>query len=183
MDAYIRRAENKKQYKKYMPPKITNEILKIRTGTYPFSYLLKHWYQTDELTDNCPLCDQAEESLHHILYDCTAYEDKRKELDIKPSNKTDAELLSRISTSNNPNMTNMFKIYTMLQHRWELLSPILDEIKNNNTCSYPTAKRNRSSSPIIPARAAASNHAILGRQVGFSPCGTPSPLLNAGGLL
>ena len=106
--------------------KITNTILKLRTGIYPFMRLFKHHHPELSLTNNCPLCPlNKTENLHHILYECPAYSQHTSKLILPTTTTTDPslELLLDSSLTNfSPGHPNMLKIYELLQLRWSYLS-------------------------------------------------------------
>ena len=60
-------------------PMAINAIIKIRTFNYPFMPILKHRYPPNKLSNKCLLCSLNQtESLHHILTQCTAYDNLQR---------------------------------------------------------------------------------------------------------
>ena len=110
-------------------PNITNTILKLRTGIYPFMPLYKNYHPELNLSNECPLCPlNKTENLHHIIYECPAYKNHTSSLTLPPTQTNDPtlELLLDSSLTNfDPTHPNMLKIYELLQLRWSLLAKTL----------------------------------------------------------
>jgi hypothetical protein len=106
----------KKRKKINIPANYTNQILKLRTGTYPLMHLLKHRYknnfynseeqesENDEkmeeiltesmngrtLNNDCFFCQGSRETLAHIIYDCPKYQNLRAGIKNKVENGIEA---------------------------------------------------------------------------------------------
>ena len=115
---------NKKSF--FIDSKVINDTLKLRTGTYPFMNIFKNFHKDKNLTSNCILCTQNKrENLHHIIYECPAYDNLRTKLNLPAIEMEDAsiQLLQDDSLTNFSNThPNMLKIHDFLSLRWDKLT-------------------------------------------------------------
>ena len=122
--------EDDKNSSRLIPPKLSNDIAKIRTFNYPFMYHLKHRYPKNTLSDTCPLCSlNQKESLHHILTQCPIYSHLQDHFQTKYLHSTSHLISNSQLIESDFNNINIFTINAFLQLRWKRLQPLLDTIK------------------------------------------------------
>lgn len=144
---------------------VTNNMLKLRTGTYPLMPKLKHYYDNTNLnlSDDCYFCPQSRETLSHILYHCPKYNSIRRSLVIPHvDDQTDPQTLQDANLCNIKNMKsfNMLVIHKFLSERWAFLAPFLPT--SNGSRAY--ARRNQKSSrrQVVLAHVALPPAPIIG---------------------
>ena len=104
--------------------------------------IFKNFHTDKNLTSNCILCTQSKrENLHHIIYDCPAYETLRNDLNLPDIEMEDAsiQLLQDKSLTNfSKTHPNMLKIHDFLCLRWKKLNDKLN-LNRNTKESQETA--------------------------------------------
>ena len=98
--------------------------------------IFKNFHKDKNLTSNCILCNQNKrENLHHIIYDCPAYDSLRTNLKLPDIEMEDAsiQLLQDDSLTNFAKThPNMLKIHDFLSLRWKKLNTQLNLNRSTN---------------------------------------------------